>query len=251
MRNIVTVAAKAALHPPEGDNQVAGRCVAAIRAASEINGPLVTSAITDVLTKWRDHLPDTDLARTIGAVGAFKVAWASLGADNIARSRAFLTSAPIEMLIEERAFASGPPAEAALAASYAQAVGRLNVEQLEAMTRKPYPRPQWVPGVLDQVRSVASWQSGERAMRMALRVASCMTTDDLESIASEFVRNNQINEAADMPQLMQLMVEATASFHDAHDVWQRAFDAYTESYRADRDPDGYYNYSEARGSLNP
>ena len=88
-------------------------------------------------------------------------------------------------------------------------------------------------------------------MRMALRVAGCLTADDLESIASEFVRNSQIHAASDMPQLIQLMVEATASIPEARDVWRRALDAYTESYRADQDLGGYYNYSEARGSLTP
>lgn len=249
MRNIVAVAVKAAIRPPDGSNQVAGRCVAVIQASAQIDEPLVVSAITEVLSKWRDHLSDPDLLRTLGAVGSFKATSASLGSDNVARTRALLASADPETLVHERAFASGPPVESALMEIYTEAINRLSVDQLEAMTKKPYPRAQWVPRVLREAGSVQSWRAGERAMRMALHVSGSFTLSDIESIASHFLENHQINEAADMPQLIELMVRATAKIPGANEVWRRALDAYAATYKPDKDPGGYYNYSEARAAL--
>ncbi len=53
MRNILQLAVKSALRPPDGDNRIAERCVATIAAASEINRPQVVEAVSDILTRWR------------------------------------------------------------------------------------------------------------------------------------------------------------------------------------------------------
>lgn len=249
MRNILEVALKAAIRPPDSDNQVAGRCVAAIKAATEINESLVVEAIAAVLTKWRDHMSDPDLLRAIGAIGAFTKTWENLGSENVARAKALLGSAPTETLIEERAFASGAPAEATLAAAYTGAITRLSGEQLEMMTRKPYPKAQFVPRVLDVVRAVGSWRGGERAMQMVIRVADGMTLDDVRTVSGEFVKNDQIHHAGDVPQLLERLVEHTTRIAGARDVWREALDTYDASRDPDPDGEDWYSYSEARGAL--
>jgi hypothetical protein len=249
MRNILIVAVKSAIRPPDGDNQVAGRCLAAIRAASEIDEQLTMEAIMDVLTKWQYHLTDSDLIRMLGAVGTFKVTWSSLGHGDIARLSKLLVSAPLETLIEDRAFASGPPVEDAIAKDYQLAIDRLSIDQLDRMTRKPYPLAQWVPRVLEQTQAVGGWREGEQAMRMVQRVISCMTLEDLETIANAFVHNDQIHKASDVPQLMQRIVEASASKPGALAIWQNAFSEYSKSYSPVGDPGHYYDYSEVRDSI--
>lgn len=249
MRNIIAVAVKAAIRPPVGDDRVAGRCVSAINAATKIDEALVLSAIADVLYKWRDHMSDTDLVRASGAIGSFKSTWEHLGTDNVARVKALLSNAPVESLIENRAFASGPPAESTLLASYHNAGARLSSDQLETMTRKPYPKAQWVPQVLDVVRSVASWRGGERAIRMVLQVADGLSVDDIGVVAAEFVKNDQIHHAADVPQQLERLVERTVRVAGAREVWREALDQYGESHEPNPDGDDYYSYSEARAAL--
>jgi hypothetical protein len=249
MRNIVIVAVKAAIRPPDGDNQVAGRCVATLTAAAQIDEQLVLGAISDVLFKWRDHLSDADLARAVGAIGSFKAGWEYLGEDNVARVRTLLANMSIEALIENRVFASGPPAEPTLLADYGNAIQRLTLDQLDELTKERYPAAQWVPSVLDQIDAVASWRGGERAMRMALRVAGSMTVEDLDKVASAFVANSQINQASDMPQLIELMVSATAGIIGSRQVWKSALDSYAATYQSHYDPSGYYSYAETRNSL--
>lgn len=249
MRNIVEVAVKAAIRPPEGDNKVAGRDVAAIRAAAEINEPVVLDAIAAVLAKWRDHMTDADLIRTVGAIGLFKPTWVQLGSENVARVRTLLGNAPADTLIEERAFASGPPDDITLLTAYGKAVGRLSGEQLEAMTRKPYPKAQWVPRVLSVVRDVSSFRGGERAIRVVLGLADVLVLDDIRAVATEFVENNQIHHAADVPQLLELLVERTAHIPGARDVWRGAFEDYGESRDPNADGEDWYSYSEARAAL--
>lgn len=249
MRNIIEVAVKAAIRPPDGDNQVAGRCVAATKAATEINADLVLAVLGSVLTKWRDHMSDTDLLRAVGAIGPYKSTWEQLGSENVARVRTLLGSAAVETLIEERAFASGPPADAALAATYANAVARLSDEQLEIMVRKPYPQAQWVPRVLDVVRAVGSWRGGERAMRMVLQVSDGLSLDDVSVVAAEFLKNDQIHRAGDVPQLMENLITQTIRLPGARDLWNATLDAYAGGQDPPLEDDDWYSYSEARAAL--
>lgn len=249
MRNIIEVAVKAAIRPPDGDNQIAGRCVAAIKRATEIDEALVRGAIAAVLTKWRDHMTDTDLLRAVGAIGSFSQTWRHLGSENLARVRTLLGNTDGDSLIDERAFASGLPAEATIHANYTSAIERLTPDQLELMTRKPYPKNQWVPGVLDQVRAVGSWRGGERAMRMVLRVAEEMSLDDVRVVAAEFVTNDQIHHAGDVPQLLERLVERTAQIPGAREVWREALDTYGATRDPDPDGEDWYSYSEARAAL--
>ncbi|MCT2061759.1 hypothetical protein [Dietzia cinnamea] len=249
MRNIISVAIKAAIRPPDGDNQIAGRCVAAIKESTEINEALVHDALADVLTKWRDHMSDTDLLRTVGAIGALSQTWDHVGNENLARIKTLLGSATADTLVDERVFASGPPAEPTLIATYASAIERLSPDHLDMMTRKPYPKNQWVPGVLRIVKAVKSWRGGERAIRLVIRVVDGMSLDDVEIVADEFLKNDQIHHASDVPQLLERLVDRTTQIAGARDVWRRTLD----SYSAGRDPipDGedWYSYSEARAAL--
>ncbi|MGK2881970.1 MAG: hypothetical protein ACSLE6_14625 [Mycobacterium sp.] len=249
MRNILEVAVKAAIRPPNGDNQVAGRCVATIKAATEINESLSEDAIGAVLTKWRDHLTDDDLLRVIGAIGAFAKTWENLGSENVARAKAFLRSASIETLIDERAFASGLPAEPTLVSPYRTAIDRLSRDQLEMIARKPYPKAQFVPSVLDVVRSVGTWRGGERAIQLAIRVSSGMTLEDVRTVADEFVKNDQIHLAGDVPQLLEQLVRRTLRIPGARDVWREGLDTYADSRDPHPDGEDWYSYSEARDAL--
>lgn len=249
MRNILEVAVKAAIRPPDGDNQVAGRCVATIKAATEVNEGLVLDAIGAVLTRWRDHLTDEDLLRAIGAIGALATTWENLGSENVARAKTLLRSASTEALIDERAFASGLPAEPTLETPYKAAIDRLSRDQLETMARKPYPKDQLVPSVLDIVRSVGSWRSGERAIQLAIRVSSGMTLDDIRTVADEFVKNDQIHLAGEVPQLLEQLVRRTIHVPGARDVWREALDTYAASRDPDPDGEDWYSYSEAREAL--
>ena len=109
-----------------------------------------------------------------------------------------LAGAAVETLIEERAFASGPPADSALVPTNASAIDRLTSEQVETMTRKPYPKTQ-VPRVLDVLRAARSYRSGERAIRLVIQVADGLALSDVEVVADEFVKNDQIHHAGDVP----------------------------------------------------
>lgn len=247
MRNILELAVKTAIRPPEGDNKVAGRCVAAINGAAEINELAVHDAIAAVLSKWQDHMSDPDLLRTLGAIGAFKQTWQHVGDDSLARLRTLLGSASVQILIDERAFASGPPAEPGLTAAYLSAIARLDPDDLATMTRKPYPKVQWVPGVLDVVRDVRSYRDGERAIRLVLRVADQMTLGDVRAVADAFVTNDQIHHASDVPQLLERLVEQTTSIVGARDVWRAAFDAYDAQQQPEYKE--FYSYAEARAAV--
>lgn len=249
IRAIATVAVKAAIRPPDGDNLIARRCTAAIQAAAQIDERLVMATVTEVLSKWRDQLADDDLLRVLGALGTFRETWTSLGAENVVRLRQLLQSSTVDKLLEARAFASGPPVEGALSDAYVEAIGRFTPGQLERATRRAYPTAQWIPRVLDEVSSVFSWRGGERAMRLALAVADSLTLDDVHVLASEFVRNDQIHHAADMPQLILRIVEATDQVPGARGVWQEALHEYVQSYEVGSDPGGYYDYSEVRALL--
>ncbi len=249
MRNILEVAVKAAIRPPDGDNRVAGRCVAATRAACEIDETLVMDAIAAVLTRWRDHMSDTDLVRTVGAVGAFKATWAQLGSENVARLKTLLATASTDTLIDGRAFASGPPSDATVLEPYNEAADRLTDDQVEIMTRKPYPKAQWVPRTLNFVRDVSSWRDGERAIRMLLGVADGLALDDIRVVAEEFVKNNQIHHAADVPQLLELLIERTIRIPGAGDLWREALDTYDAAREPVPDGGDWYDYSAARAVL--
>jgi len=249
MRNIMEVAVKAAIRPPDGDNRVAGRCVAAIRAASEIDEDLVMGAIAGVLAKWRDHMSDADLVRTVGAIGAFKPTWTHLGGENVARVKTLLRTASMDTLIDGRAFASGPPSDSTVLETYRGAVNRLTDDHLEMMTRKPYPKAQWVPRILGLIRGVASWREGERVIRMLISVADGLTLDDIRVVAAKFVENDQIHHAADVPQLLELLVERTTRIPGAEVVWREALDEYVGAREPVPDGVDWYDYSAARAAL--
>src|SRR5699024_9243525 len=92
IRNILSVAVKGAIRPPAGENSAAGRCVATILAALQIDEKLMISEVADTLSKWRDQLSGDDLLRLLGAVGTMEAAWTTIGVDNVARVKTLLTT---------------------------------------------------------------------------------------------------------------------------------------------------------------
>lgn len=245
MRNILLLAVKSALRPPDGDNRIAGRCVATIAAASEFDRPRVVEAASDILTRWRDAMSEDDLLRTVGALGMFPEAWRALGPENAVRVGVLLSTVDSDALIEQRAFASGPPLEPDVAVKYGEAIARLEVRHLEILTGKPYPKEQWVGKVLEVVRSASTYRSGEEAMRMVLRVAEVLSLDDIKHLGAEFVRNSQIHHASDMPQILSRLVEATRRLPGATTAWKCAITEYRSSrYDPSTDPGAHYSYED-------
>lgn len=251
IRNILRVATKAAIRPPDGDNRAAGRCVATLTSSIAIDEALTLDSIRDVLTKWRDHLSDHDLLRTIGAVGTYAIAWDSLGPENVARARVLLSTSSLDALIQERVFASGVPAHPDVARSYQEALGRLDADKLDLLTKGPYPKAQWVDVALRELDNVITWRGGERMMRILLMLASELGLDDVRRIADQFLTNDQINRASDVPQLLLRLVEGTMLIVGAREVWIETLVHYRESYTRSRtsDPGGYYSYSETLSYL--
>ena len=207
-------------------------------------------AISAVLTKRRDHMSDPDLLRALGAIGTLKQTWQSLGSENLTRVKMLLGNASVESLIDERAFASGVPAEPTLKGAYENAIGKLSLDQVEIMTRKPYPKDQWVPRVLENVRAVRGYRNGERAIRLVLGVTNSMTLSDVGVVADEFVKNDQIHHASDVPQLLELLIKQTIAIVGVREVWREAFDTYDAARNPDlADGQDWYSYSDARQAL--
>lgn len=249
MQNILRVAVKAGIRPPDEDNSIARRCVATLAAAAEIDRPQVGETIRHVLTSWRDNLSDDDLLRIVGALGVFSECWSALGPENVTRVCTLLETAGSETLIDQRAFASGPPSEPAVADKYDGAVARLDPEDLQSLTRKSYPKEQWVAGVLKELKEVGTFRSAEEVMHMVVTVAGALGLDDIKSVGEQFVRNNQINQAYDMPQLMSRLVERTSDVKGSREAWVAAVTDYRERYNPDIDPGGYYSYEDLLAEL--
>lgn len=80
---------------------------------------------------------------------------------------------------------------------------------------------------------------------MVLNVHDALTLDDIRVVAEEFVSNDQIHLAEDVPQLLERLVERTRHILGANDVWRGALDKYAESREPDLDGEDRYSYSEA------
>lgn len=247
-RNIVILTIKQAIAPENENNQRAGRCVAAIRAAFEIDETLVNSALGAVMRKKSDGISEKEILRAVGAVGTFEATWKGLGAANVTRAKELLNRCPVDQLLDERAFASGPPVELQLAEPYAKAAAKLSDEQVEAMTRKPYPRAQWVPRVVAAVTTAQSYRGAEHAMRMVVNVASELQSTELGAIAAEFGSNSQFYEASAMPQLINNAIRETINIAGAQDIWKNALDA-AEKKISDQGNSQYYDFAKARLAL--
>lgn len=249
-RNILAVAVKAAIRPPDdADDRVPDRCTAALRAAAEIDEPLLEDTIGDVLTKWRDHLTDDELMHVVGSVGNSTVTWLTLGQENVTRAGNLLRTADVERLIRERVFSSGTPAHHSLADDYAVAISRLGTERLAEMVRRPYPSGQWVGSILDELDRVRSWRRGEHVMRMVLAVAGELSIEDLSRIGNAFATNDQINRAFNMPQLIARLVEATAWTQQSREIWDDILQKFDQAQNDATVPVESEDYSEARELL--
>jgi len=223
--------------------------VATLATAAEIDRPQVGETIRHVLTSWRDNLSADDLLRIVGALGVFSECWSALGPENVTRVCTLLETAGSETLIDQRVFASGPPSEPAVAHKYDGAVARLDPEDLQSLTRKSYPTEQWVAGVLKELKEVGTFRAAEEVMRMVVTVAGALGLDDIKSVGEQFVRNNQINQAYDMPQLMSRLVERTSDVKGSREAWVAAVTDYRERYNPDIDPGGYYSYKDLLAEL--
>lgn len=193
-RGVLTAALKVAIRPGEETNIAAGRCVATLRSAASIDREVLDSAVRRVLTAWRDSLSDEDLARCLGATGTNSVTWDALGPENVARVQTLLGS-DVAWLIEHRAFASGAPSHVALATIYDSAVDRMTVEQLDALTRRPYPLQQWIRPALVLLKDARSFRSAEERLRIVTRLARFMTPEDVLVVGDCLVSNSQVSYA--------------------------------------------------------
>lgn len=255
--NLAKLIVKGGVRPPAETelevvtpNQLAHRCRTAINALNEFEPALLERAIAAVIPNWESSgaLSDEVLVRMTGALGHLPALWRAAAAGTHARVAALLETAPVEVLIAERAFSSGRPADAALAGSYDKAVAAAteSFENLERLVRRPtLDRRQWVAPTLEALGNAGSFRSAESRLRCLLRLASVLTADDLRAAAVRIRSNNQIYQASDTPELLSNLFQETVQVPGAATVWRELAQGLHDDYMVDHtDPDGYYSYSE-------
>lgn len=242
-RGVLTVAVKVAIRPGEESNRSAGRCVAALRSAASIDRSTLDSVVRRVLGAWRDNLSDEDLARCLGAVGTNAAAWDALGPDNVARVQTLLAG-ETAWLIEHRAFASGVPSHDALRSAYLSAVDRLTIEELDALTRRPYPLQQWVEPSLSLLADARSFRSAEERLGIVVRLSSVLDADHVRRVGQCLSSNTQVSYAGGTKVLLRRLVEDTLEVPGVRAAWQATMVEYQQVYNPDTDPLGEYSYTE-------
>ncbi|MBG0718373.1 hypothetical protein G3N18_09905 [Microbacterium sp. 2C] len=247
-RNLLTAGLKLAIRPGDESNVTAGRCVATLHAAAQTDRGAVDSVIRSVLGRWRDSLTDQDLARCVGAVGSFRATWAALGADNAARATTLFRS-DTGWLIENRAFASGPPADEDVSTSYRDAIDRLTFEQVDALTRRPYNSVQWVEPAVKFLADSRSYRSAEERLRVVLRLASVLDLDSLRKVTESLALNTQVAYAGGTKTLLLQLLDETLATPGARRVWVEAMTKYAGNYDRTADVSGEYSYEEVSARL--
>lgn len=255
--NLAKLVLKGSIQPPPEEelktatsNSVAYRCRASINAINEFLPELVEEAIAGVIPNWErsGSLTDEVLLRLVGAVGHLPVLWRIVSSGTKSRIIALLENAQADLLIDERAFASGRPADAAVAAAYdeATAIAAADFEDLERLVRmRSLDRGQWVAPVLEALRTAGSFRSAERRLRCLLKLAPQLSSGDLQLTAASIRENNQIYQASDTPELLVNLYRETTETPGARAVWVNLAQGLHDDYMSDHDdPDGYYSYKE-------
>lgn len=255
--NLVKLIVKCAVRPPakadlsiSTPNQVAHRCRIAVNAVHDIRPEVLQRGVEVVVAGWVRSGAVTDelLLRLVGALGHLPFTWQVIDGGTRARLAALLETAPVSSLIEERTFASGPPAEPTLSASYDTAVraATADFQDLETLVRRPtLDKKQWVAPALEALANAGSFRSAESRLRCVLRLAPVLTPRDLSTAATAIRRNNQIYQASDAPELLSNLYRETADVPGAAAVWRDLAQGLHDDYMVDHtDADGYFSYSE-------
>ncbi|WP_271986227.1 hypothetical protein [Pseudoclavibacter terrae] len=251
-RQILQIAVKAAITPPDGDNTAAGRNVATLRAALSFDEKETLDVLADVLHKQRDTMDDSKLRRLIGAVGWIPRTWDVVGTDITMKCRTLLESADLTLLLEDRAFASGAPAHPELATTYAAALERLSVDQLRDLSgRYLFERRQFVPLLLHQLDRAESWRTAGGLMAALVQVSDLLTLGDIQELARIFVGNSEVHHSFDTPPTLVQIVQQTATVDGAHAEWTKMYDHYQAKYAASTGSTGGTGmYSDLAATLN-
>ena len=154
--NLVKLIVKCAVRPPAATdlaiaspNQLAHRCRMAVSAVNDISPGVLERGVEAVLASWvrSGAMTDELLLRLVGALGHLPCTWQIIDGGTRARLAALLETAPVSSLIEERTFASGPPADPTMSLSYDKAVqaATADFQDLEVLVRRSTrDRRQWV-----------------------------------------------------------------------------------------------------------
>lgn len=251
-RNIMKIAVKSSLTPPQGDNVVAGRCVDFCRAAMDIAPVLMGETLRTILRSREASggMDDPTLLRMVGAFGAMEVTWDIVSPTTRLRVVSLLRSSSADALLEHRAFASGSPHNEEVRIEYMNALKRLDEDSLELLTRKPYPKNQFVQRSIELLRDSLSFRSAEIRMRRVLRLADDLALDDLQEVAQAVCTNDQLRLASDMPELLRNLARETDGISGARQVWADMGATLHSKWVAHHpgEPDGYYSYAFLLGS---
>jgi hypothetical protein len=255
--NLVKLIVKCAVRPPAATdlavaspNQLAHRCRMAVSAVNDICPGVLERGVEAVLASWvrSGAITDELLLRLVGALGHLPCTWQIIDGGTRARLAALLETAPVSSLIEERTFASGPPADPTMSVSYDKAVQAAteDFQDLEVLVRRPTRDPrQWVAPALEALATAGSFRSAESRLRCVLRLAPVLTNDDLATAATSIRGNNQIYQASDAPELLSNLYRETANVPGAAKVWLDLAQGLHDDYMVDHtDADGYFSYSE-------
>lgn len=219
-RQILQLAVKASIAPPEGDNLVAGRNICTLRAASAFDEGALHDAVSEVLAKQRDTMDDHKLRRMIGAVGWLPRTWDVVGGDVIAKCSTLLKASDTSALVEDKAFASGPPAHPELARHYTDALKRVPLPSLVDMSgRTLFERRQFIPLLLAQIEGAQDWATGGYAMGGIAQLADQLTPEEMRAVARIFIENGEVHSSFSTPLALLTIVRRTRDVPGARDVW--------------------------------
>ncbi|NYG59340.1 hypothetical protein BJ980_002263 [Nocardioides daedukensis] len=254
--NLVKLIVKCAVRPPAAadlstasPNQVAHRCRVAVNAVNDVRPDVLQRGLEAVVAAWvrSGAVTDEVLLRLVGALGHLSCTWQVIDGGTRARLAALLESAPVGSLIEERTFASGPPAEPTMLASYNTAIqaATADFQDLDTLVRRPtLDSRQWVAPAVEALANAGSFRSAESRLRCVLRLAPVLTADDLATAAASIRGNNQIYQASDTPELLSNLFRETQGVPGGGEVWLDLAQGLHDDYMADHtDADGYFSYS--------
>ena len=244
-RNLSEIFVKGCIEPPNGDNNLAYRCLQCVRALHEFDHDRFDFAVESVLAKREQggRLGDRELVRAVGAFGTFDAMWKRLPTTSRMRLIALLKVASLDFLVEERFFASGPPSDEEVRDVYIGILANVSLDEVDNQLNRPYDRGQWAEKALTFLAESSNYRGAEANMRRVLKTTEAFQLRHVETFADVILHNDQVRVASDMPSLTLKALQDTVKTVGARQVW---VDLAAElKARNHADPSGssdYYSY---------
>jgi len=247
-RNLARVIIKTCL-APEGNNlPLARRCSHSAQALERIEPGLLHDALVEVVQRREEGpgLTDEELVMMVGTLGSLSATWDAFPDSSRPRVAAHLAAAPLDELVDAGVFAADVEGEP-IASAISSRLNELNGTQLGRVLAQ-HPQPKYQDAAVAVLASSRSYRSAESNMEnLILPLAHRMHGDTVRKVLGILLDNDQVRNAAAMPDLMERFFVASKGVIGS--TWLDWSDICEKLAELTEGPDEYYSYPGLRARV--